>query len=574
MIAAFAYLIANTTRNRLQSQLRRLRTPRYAIGFALGILYFWGVLGRNFMNAPRPPVAVAGSASPLEALAPLFLALVVGGIWLFGGDMSALAFTEAEVNMLLTAPVSRRGLIVYKLVRSQLLILINVAIWVFLLRRGNRDIPALFSAAAVWVIFTTINLHRMGEALTRASRLEYRAAGRPKKILLKTVATMILMVFLMLLVLEPLRSVAAPNSAEPFAFLHDIVTFFQSPRIRTVLFPFHLVTAPSFTRSTDAWLVAMLPALGIVLLHVFWVLRSDAAFEEAAALASTEQAKRIDAMRSRKSMTLEPVKVKEGGSLALASTGTPAIAILWKNAIALRRTIKLGAALRIPAMMIVFGGFFGWKSGDLPGFVAIAAGIMGLLVPIFGMQILRNDLRSDMMNLPLLKSLPLSGGDLVLAEIASSAIPIVLTQLVLFGIAATAFAFSAKPAPFQPVVGIGVLVTLPLLLIAIDGAICTIINGMAVLFPAWVRLGPSGPGGVEMMGQAMLSMILLLVVFALMLLIPIAVGAAAWYVLNANVVVAVVAACGLGSIALAAESYGLILALGTAFERAEPQQVT
>src|SRR6185437_9112976 len=110
-----------------------------------------------------------------------------------------------------------------------------------------------------------------------------------------------------------------------------------------VLLPFRLVTAPSFTHSVDAWLAAMLPGLGIVLLHVFWVLRSDAAFEEAAAMASTEQARRIDAMRSRKS-TLEPVKVKDGGSLALASTGVPAIAILWKNAIALRRTIKLGAA--------------------------------------------------------------------------------------------------------------------------------------------------------------------------------------------------------------------------------------
>lgn len=574
MIGAFTYLIANTTRNRLQSQLRRLRTPRYAIGFALGLLYFWGVLGRNFMNAPRPPVAIAGAGSPLEALAPFFLALVMAGIWIFGGDMSALAFSEAEVHMLLTAPVSRRALVIYKLVRSQILILINVAIWVFLLRRGNRDVPAILSAAAVWVIFTTLNLHRMGEALTRASRVEYRAAGRQKKFLLKTIAMMLLMAFVVMLVLEPLRAVGRPDASAPFAFLHDIVVFFQSPRIRTVLYPFHLVTAPSFTHSVDAWLGAMLPALGVVLLHVFWVLRSDAAFEEAAAMASTEQAKRIDAMRSRKSMTLDPVKVKDSGSLALASTGAPAIAILWKNAIALRRTIKLGAAIRIPLVMILFSGFFGWRSGDLPAFIAMSTGMMGVLVPIFGMQILRNDLRSDMMNLPLLKSLPLSGGDLVLAEIASSTIPMVVTQLVLFAIAAIAFGFSVKPAPFQPAIGIGVLITLPLLLVAIDGAICTIINGMAVLFPAWVRLGPSGPGGVEMMGQAMLSMILLLVVFSLMLLIPIAAGAAAWYLLNSSVVVAVVVACALGAIALAAEAYGMILALGAAFERAEPQQVT
>lgn len=574
MIAAFAYLIFNSARNRLQSQVRRLRTPRYAIGFALGVLYFWGVLGRNLVNVSRTPVTVAGTASPLEALAPFFLALVVAGIWIFGGDMSALAFSEAEVAMLLTAPVPRRGLILYKLASSQVLILINVAIWVILLRRGNRDIPMLFSAASVWAMFTTLNLHRMGEALTRASRAEYRAAGKHAKAALKMVFLVVMMAFIMLLVLEPIRAIRAPSEGSPFAFLQSIAAFFESSRIRTVLYPFRLVTAPSFTHSTGAWAAAMLPALGIVLLHVLWVLRSDAAFEEAAALASTEQAKRIDAMRSRKSIALEPVKVKEGGSLALASTGIPAVAILWKNWIALRRSFKLGAAVRVPVLVIIFSGFFGWKAGDLPGVIAIVAGMMGAVFTIFGVQLLRNDLRSDMMNLPLLKSLPLAGGDLVLAEVASSIIPLAATQFVLFAIAAGAFHFSVKPAPFRADIGIGVLVSLPFLLIAIDGALVTIVNGTAVLFPAWIRLGPSGAGGVEMMGQTMLSMIVLLVVFALMLLIPIAAGAAAWYVLSSSVVIGVVAASALGSIALAAESYGMILALGAAFERAEPQQVT
>jgi hypothetical protein len=405
VIGAFAYLIVNTTRNRLQSQLKRLRTPRYAIGFALGILYFWGVLGRNLANAPRPPVSVAGTASPIEALAPLFIGLVIAGIWIFGGDMSALAFTEAEVTMLLTAPVSRRALIVYKLVRSQLLILINVAIWVFLLRRGNREVPAVFSAAAVWVIFTTLNLHRMGEALTRAANVEYQAAGGRKKVVLKAIVITLLMLFVLLLVLDPLRAIATPHSDSPFAFMQNIADFFQSPRIRALLFPFRLVTAPSFARSISAWFTAMLPALGIVLLHIFWVLRSDAAFEEAAAIASTKQAQRIDAIRSRKSVSLTPVKVKDGASPALASTGAPAVAIFWKNAIALRRTVKFAAFIRLPLMMMIFAGFFGWKSGDIPGFIAIVSGMMGVLVPIFGLQILRNDLRSDMMNLPLLKSL-------------------------------------------------------------------------------------------------------------------------------------------------------------------------
>ena len=572
MIAAFAYLIVSTTRNRLQSQLRRLRTPRYAIGFALGLLYFWGFLGRHLVNMPARPAAAATS-NPVEALAPFFLALVIGGIWVFGGDMTALAFSEAEVALLLTAPVSRRTLVVYKLVRSQLVILVNVAIWVFLLRRGSTALPAAFSAVAVWALFTTINLHRMGQALMRASRVEYRAAGQRRRWMLRTVASVALSTFVVILVVEPLRAVEAPTAADPLAFLRGILTFFQSPGVRTVLAPFHLVTAPSFARSVDAWVAAMPPALAIVALHALWVLRTDAAFEEAAALASAEQAKRIDAIRSRRSMSLAAPSVKGTGTIALAPTGLPVVAILWKNAIAIRRTVKPGALIRVPAVLIIFAGVFGWKSGDLPVAIALSAGVMGLLVPIFGIPVLRNDLRSDMMHLPLLKSLPLAGGDLVLAEVASSAMPMIVAQLVLFAIAASAFASSARPAPFSSGVGTGIAIGAPFALVAVNAAICTIVNGSAVLFPAWVRLGPSGAGGVEMIGQTMLSMIVLLVVFILMLLIPVAFGTAAWYLLASSEIAAAVAAALLGSIALAAESYGMILALGLAFERAEPQQV-
>jgi hypothetical protein len=62
--------------------------------------------------------------------------------------------------------------------------------------------------------------------------------------------------------------------------------------------------------------------------------------------------------------------------------------------------------------------------------------------------------------------------------------------------------------------------------------------------------------------------------FALMLIVPAALGTGAWYLLNDHPVLAVVTACALGSITLAAESYGMIIALGVSFERAEPQQIT
>ena len=579
MIGAFAFLLFNTTRNRFLSQLRRLRTPRYAIGFVLGLGYFWLVFGRHLfslgrdvaLNPGRAPVLPGTVGSPLETIAPLLVAIVLAGIWIFGGDMRALAFSEAEVTMLMTAPVPRRGLVLYKLAQSQVMILINVLIWSVILRRGSTVLPGPLSAASVWVIFTTLNLHRMGEALTRASNVEYRAMGKNSKRIAGTIALVVLMVFVAMLVLEPLSALQAPDEKNPFAFLTTILQFFQAPGVRKVLYPFHLIVAPSFAPNAAAWAQAMLPALGIVLLHIVWVLRSDAAFEEAAAMASTELAKRINAIRTRRT-AFEPPTTAGTKSYTLSPIGWPAVAIAWKNVIALRRTVKPGALLRLPILIFAVAAYFGWKSGKPEFAIFMTATIMGIMFPLIALQVLRSDLRTDMMHLPLLKSLPLAGADLVLAEVASTAIPMAAVRFVLLAIAGIALLASPGDMHAPRGILIAVLVTMPVTLLAIDTALCTVVNGSAVLFPSWIRLGPGGAGGVEMMGQAMLGMVASILAFALMLVIPGALGAGAWFLLSASPSVAAAIAGLLGAAILGAEIYILLQMLGAAFERAEPQQ--
>jgi ABC-2 type transport system permease protein len=578
VIGAFAYLLFNSTRNRLISQVRRLRTPRYAIGFVLGLLYFLGLLGHNLFRAPGrafpSPISALAGTSPFETIVPIFIAIVIAGIWIFGGDMSALAFSEAEVAMLLPAPVARRTLVKYKLAQSQVIILINVIIWTFILRRGSGTLPGVFSAVSVWVMFTTLSLHRMGEALHRASLGEYRAAGQKPKWMAKVFAALIAFMIFVAFIAMPLSAIGSPDGKNPLEFLKSVWQFIESPGVRTVLYPFHLVIAPAFAKTIAAWATAMLPALGIVALHLFWVLNSDAAFEEAAALASTERAKKIDAMRSRRTVQFDRDGSEVKKTISLAPTGIPAVAIVWKNAIALKRTIKLGALIRLPILAFAAAAYFGWKTGDPARAIAIVSFFMAIMLPLISLQVLRSDLRSDMLHLPFLKSLPLAGADLVLAEVGSSAVIMAAMQFVLFVTAAVALMLSPNVSAVRLNIVIGILLTLPLTLLALDGALCTIVNGSAVLFPAWIRLGPSGPGGVEMMGQMMLSMAMSFLVFALMLLMPAALGAGAWFLLSAHTMVAVVVAGVLGSITLAAESYGMIIALGTSFERAEPQQIT
>lgn len=571
MNPALSYLFLNSVRNRLRSQVQRLRTPRYAIGLVLGLGYFWLIFGRRaFTHAGAEAVSAMGTA--YAALAPVGVLFVIGGIWLFGGDRSALAFSEGEVSMLFPAPVSRRALILYKLARSQVAIVVNVVIWALLLRRANASLPGVLSALGVWTLFTTLSLHRMGAALTRASRVEYRAAGKERRWARQAVGFVIVIAVMGALVVLPMSEIQPADSGNPFAFVHDFMLVLESPGARAVLYPFHLLIAPVFAGGAGAWAIAMLPALGIVLLHVWWVVRSDAAFEEAAALASSERARLVEAMQSRRTMTAVPASAASSGSISLAATGMRPVAIVWKNAIALRRTFQSGALLRMLFMMVIFAAAFGWKTHDPARSIGAIAAMMALVVPVFGAQLLRIDLRSDMLHLPFLKSLPLAGADLVLAEVASVAVPLAALQLVLVAVAAGAFAMSGGELPIPPGVRAGILFTSPLVLLALNGAICTVLNGLAVLFPAWIRLGTAGPGGVEMIGQRMLSTIAGLAGFIVLMVIPAALGAGAWFALHANITAAVTAACLLGAIALASESYGVILALGHAFERAEPQQ--
>ncbi len=117
--AAFRFLIVRSTANKLRSQLRRLKNPRYALALLFGLGYFWLVFFNRGArhNGQGMPSSFIDGVSAL--FLPLLLLVLAVYVWLFVNDKSALAFTPAEVSMLFTAPVSRRALILYKLARSR-----------------------------------------------------------------------------------------------------------------------------------------------------------------------------------------------------------------------------------------------------------------------------------------------------------------------------------------------------------------------------------------------------------------------------------------------------------------------
>src|SRR5262245_42648676 len=128
MISALFYLQFHSVKNRLVMRFKRLKKPKYLIGAIVGGLYFYFYFFRFlFWRSPArgqwsgaPAMPNIPTIGPLfyESLGALVLLVIVLLAWIIPRERAALAFTEAEVAFLFPAPVTRRGLIHYKLLRS------------------------------------------------------------------------------------------------------------------------------------------------------------------------------------------------------------------------------------------------------------------------------------------------------------------------------------------------------------------------------------------------------------------------------------------------------------------------
>ncbi|HKV50547.1 MAG TPA: hypothetical protein VJO52_05035, partial [Gemmatimonadaceae bacterium] len=279
--AALAWLIARGVVNRTVRRARRARQPRYALALLVGIAYFW------FIAHPRRGASftVGGPDSTAYLVYALGLAVLVASWWLFGSDEVALNFSVAEVQLLFPAPLIRRQLVAFKLLQAQILILPSVLFSLVILGRASGSIAE--RAVSLWIIYTTLYLHRVGASLVRESAAEHGALGVRRHLgaIIVVAAAAVAVVWGVSTQIPALRAgIAAGNT------LGVAVVVLHAPTSKAVLYPFRLLLAPAFAPSLGDWLRALWPALLLVAAHVIWVLRTDAAFEEAAAASASRRA--------------------------------------------------------------------------------------------------------------------------------------------------------------------------------------------------------------------------------------------------------------------------------------------
>ena len=510
MIAALVYLEYHSFKNRLVRRLQRLKQPKYLVGGIVGALYFYFYFFRSLFGVPRRAGGMAFSFSPeshslWEAFAAALLLVILLVAWLLPRERAALAFSEAEVAFLFPAPMSRRGLIHFKLLRSQTGILFATFVLILVTNRlGGRF---WIHAAGWWLILSTLNLHLLGSSFARTMLLDRGITNWQRRIVILG----LVVVMVTLVVIWARRTLPAFHLSqfENISAVKDyLLLLTNSGPVPWILYPFRLVVRPYLATNALVFLSALPAALVLLGLHYWWVIRCDVGFEEASVEASRRLAEKIAHLRAGRFQAPSRKGKSRRPPFRLRSTGPAPIALLWKNLISAGRAFTLRAWLALGLMGLV--GSLGLSQSsagpDIGSALGMAAAMLVLWTFLLGPQIFRLDFRQDLPLVDVLKSYPLRGWQIALGELLAPAAILTGLQWFLLLVAASLCSQTPFPSVNRSVVvaiclGAAVIVpTLNLLILQIP-------NAAVLLFPAWFQTGRAAAHGIEATGQRIIFLL-------------------------------------------------------------------
>lgn len=568
MISALFYLQYWSIRNRLTTRFRRMRQPKYLFGAIVGALYFYFYFIRQFAFRGRVTFGPSTvNVALLEMIGALILAVIMLLAWIFPYERAALAFSEAEVAFLFSAPVTRRGLIHFKLLRSEMAIFFASIFFTLISRRiggGN----AWIHGASWFLILSTLNLHFLGSSFTRTILLDRGITNWTRRIIVLALAVVVAAVV-----------VVWARNAIPSTTLQELDSFskiqayalqvLSSGPLPYLLAPFRFIVRPYFAQDARSFFIVVWPAIALMALHYFWVTTSDVAFEEGSLDASRKLAEKTAAMRSGNWRIARAKPKASRAPFTLRAVGFPPVALLWKNLISAGRgfSIRMWISLATVAIASAVGFHAGSAESPILASVGLMAGGLLIYSIVLGPQILRYDFRQDLMMADTLKTLPLPGWQIALGELLAPAAILTAVQWCLLIVLA---GFAPKEMhgatwPLVLAIACGAAINVP----ALNLISLLIPNAAVLLFPAWFHLGKSGPQGIEATGQRLIFMIGQLLAFAAALFPAACVFLVVFVVVK--IVLGVEAGIILASIGSAAALAGEVFAglkwLGMLFER-------
>ena len=573
---ALLYYEWHSRLNRLRARLQRLRQPKYLFGAVVGGLYFyWYFIAAWFRGGPAgraPPLLAPENKALVESLAALVLLVVILLMWIIPHERAALMFSEAEVAFLFPAPVGRRTLIHFKLLKSQTAILFS-GLFMSLIGRRWGGGNYVFHVIAWWGVFSIINLHLLGSSFARTLLLERGISNWRRRLFVLGGAGLAAAG----VILWARRALPPPPDLSKVQDLSALTGYasqlLQSGPLPWLLAPFRWAIAPRFAIGAKEFFLALIPMLGLIALHYLWVIRSNVAFEEASVELSRKFAERIAAVRSGNWQAMSKPKKGKRPPFVLRPEGWPAVAIFWKNLISAGQFFT-GRAWFFLVWIAVIAGVILRSPGRHSGSgmaLAILAVILGMMSLLYGPAILRHDFRQDLRVADILKLFPMPAWQVVLGEILAPVAILAGAQWALLILAFVLCPANIGDTPAPLVLRLAAVLSAALVLPCVDFIALLLPNAAALIFPAWVQLGKDTPRGFETMGQQLILMFGQIIVLMLTLLpaglAAVAAYLTAWWLFGKVMAVAVVSGALAAALALAAEAALGVLLLGKAFER-------
>ncbi len=469
-----AELVARQTLGRVRAAAGQLRRPWFLVP---------SVLGAGFaVYALAVVLAAVSWASPVGLhglLGTLALWGVAGG-WMAAAARPAPSFSRAELQLLAPAPLTRRQLLAYRVLRAQPGFLALAA--VFGVAAGDARLPHHTAFAGVWLALNAGLLHQLGASLTLA---RVRQLGGPRW--LTTLPAAILVGALAMIVV-----ISAPPSPSLDASARELLSWSDamwhvSPA-QELLRPMRLLVELPLARDEAAFLQALPGALLVIAVLGLWVGLIIPDFVElATAVADDRQDEEDDGAVGRWLPSRWPVP-------ALAPTGPFWRALAWRGLVGLARRVQPGAVASVLAVNAAVALAWSISQGLQPD-QNLSQSVSGLAVAlvVLGPSLMALDLRQDLGRLDVLRAWPVPGASLVRGGLIA---PIGLTSaLHVILIAGATSASDGDPLQRAAAFAGGI--------IALPGATAlafAIANLLALWFPGLERRG-DGARGIEAVGR-------------------------------------------------------------------------
>ncbi len=490
MSGPIRYLLTRSAWNRTRRIASEFKKPGPRIAAVAAVGYF----GFLAWLSPRSG-GTAHDTQIAAVVGALGLLVLVLSAWLLGTGSKLVELSSAERALLLPAPISGGRVMDVKLMRLQVTALGNAVMWTALTSGGQEWGTIGRRVVAFWVVLTTLQLHRIGAARSRASAAIHPGLRR------------ILGLFgIGLVALVPIVLSGAIRESAPglTAFLGELAV---NPLARALLWPFVVLLRPLTASNAGVWIAQLGAALAILLVHYLWVRRVGPELER-------EQ---------------DPLTSPTGAPLwRLASNGPPAGAFFWKNVTSLVRrstavlaVVAAAVVVTLPVMMRSAGRV---GASEFLGWMLL---MWSLLLLLMGPQFVRNDLRRDQGMLAVLRALPVRGYDVILGSSGAAAFTLAsaVIALMLAGAIATAGS-NQPPLPSEHRAlwfAAALLVTGPVSLAGI-----LLQNAAVILLPGWSRL-TARRGTATSLGTNLANSALTILLLILLLVVPCALGLGIWW---------------------------------------------